>query len=115
MRKLCALWQRRLRLQDWQVRLLIKSAEDVDGGFARCKIGQSEKRAVISIVEPGDPSSLDLQLIGERDIEEDIVHELLHLYMDAFSPEDQDSSEYEAIEQAVGVLANCIVRLSRED
>lgn len=114
MRKLCALWQRRLRLQDWNVRLLIKSADDIDGSFARIRPQLDAKCAILNVCEPGDHSSLDLQMIGERDVEEDIVHELLHLHCEPFSPEDHDSLEYQAIEQAVGVLANCIVRLSRE-
>jgi hypothetical protein len=115
MRELCTLWQKRLRLQDWNVRLQVKSMEDVEGGFARARIWQSEKSALVQIVDPADTNSLDVQVSGGRDLEEDIVHELLHLPCDAFVPEDQDTPEYEAIEQMIGVLANCIVRLSREE
>lgn len=114
LKELCALWQKRLRLQDWNVRLVVKDAEDMEDEFARVRPQLSTKCAVMHIRKMDDINSVDVQLSGERDIEEDVVHELLHLTCDPFTPEDRESHEYEVIEQAVGVLANCIVRLSRE-
>lgn len=115
LKKLCALWQKRLRLQDWNVRLVVKTAEDIEENFANIRAELSQKSAVLFVRADDDTSSLDTQMSGARDIEEDIAHELLHLHCEPFVPENQESPEYEAIEQAVGVLANCIVRLGRED
>lgn len=115
LRELCALWQKRLRLQDWNVRLEVVSAKDLDGGFANCRTVLREKAALIRVTDPADSTSADTEVVGGRDVEEDIVHELLHVACEPFSPDDRNSTEYEAIEQAVGVLANCIVRLTRSE
>lgn len=115
LKELCVLWQKRLRLQDWNVRLEVVSARDLDGGFANCRMVLREKSALIRIVDPADSTSADTEVVGERDVEEDVIHELLHLHAEPFSPDDHDSTDYEAIEQAVGVLANSIVRIARED
>jgi hypothetical protein len=115
LRELCALWQKRLRLQDWNVSLEIVNARDLDGGFANCRTVLREKAALIRVTDPADSTSADTEIFGGRDVEEDLVHELLHLSCEPFSPEDRDSTEYEAIEQMVGVLANCIVRIVREN
>lgn len=108
------MWQRRLRLQDWNVRLVVKAAEDMDDTFAKILPQLDSKKAVMHVCNPSDASSADTRLSGVYDIEEYIVHELLHLYTEPLEPEDSDSAESRVIEQAVGVLANCIVRLSRE-
>lgn len=113
LKELCALWQKRLRLQDWNVRLVVKDAEDIEDAFAQIRPQLDSKKAVMHVRRPGDVSTLDMQL--GYDVEEYVVHELLHLHAEAFVPEDHDSHEYQAIEQAVGVLADCIVRLSREN
>lgn len=113
LKELCALWQKRLRLQDWNVSLAVKSAEDMEDGFAAIRPQLESKKAVMHVRQPGDVSSLDTQL--GYDIEEYIAHELLHLHMEEFTPEDHDSHEYQAIEQAVGILADCMIRLSREN
>lgn len=115
LRELCTLWQKRLRLQDWNVRLEVVEARVLNGAFANCRTALSEKSALIRFTDADDTSSADTEIFGGRDMEEDLVHELIHLHAEPFSPDDRDSTEYEAIEQAVGVLANCIVRMSRED
>lgn len=114
LKELCALWQKRLRLQDWNVRLEVVGAIELGGGFANCRTALREKTALIRIVDAADSTSSDTEIFGGRDLEEDLVHELIHLACEPFSPDDRDSTEWESIEQAVGVLANCIVRLSRE-
>jgi hypothetical protein len=114
LKELCALWQKRLRLQDWNVRLEVVEAREL-AGFANCRSSLREKTALIRIVDVADSTSSDTEIFGGRNVEEDLVHELIHLHVEPFSPDDRDSTEWEAIEQAVGVLANCIVRLSRED
>lgn len=113
LKELCALWQKRLRLQDWNVLLVVKDAEDMEDAFARIRPQLDSKKAVMHVRRPGDASTLDMQL--GYDIEEYIAHELLHLHAEPFCPEDNDSHEYQAIEQMVGILADCIVRLSREN
>lgn len=96
------------------MRIEIVSARVLDG-FANCRTVLSEKSALIRFVDADDTTSADTEIFGGRDMEEDLVHELLHLHTEPFSPDDRDSTEYEAIEQAVSVLANCIARLVRED
>ncbi len=104
----CREWQKRLRLQDWEVVAQIVRAHDMTIEDAQGEVVHfvKKKKAVISLRDQIDfpPGVL------ERDMEIDLVHELLHLY---FIPVHTDENDL-FIEQAVECLAHSFVMLNQE-
>lgn len=49
LKDLCALWQKRLRLQDWNVSLAVKSAEDMGERFAAIRPDLPSKTAAMNV------------------------------------------------------------------
>lgn len=81
LRALCLEWQARLRLSDWQITVEYvrnKATDDTWWGTV-CRWEAGDRWAVIQLV---DPSSLDMidYPYGHYDVEETLVHELLHIY-----------------------------------
>jgi hypothetical protein len=80
----CRLWQKRLRLQDWHVRVRTRPSAgwdrmDDDG---ECRITDTLKHAVITIRDSLDSPRDE----PAYDQEKTLVHELLHLHTHAFAP-----------------------------
>lgn len=106
---LCAQWQETLRLQDWMVSLSIARARDMDGPkAAQVRYTIKTKTAAISILDPVDyPPSESFP----HDMEQALVHELLHLHFAMFWSEIED---YEvSAEQAVDLIACGLVAIKR--
>ena len=98
--ELCAEWQRKLRLQDWQVRVEFARYFDMPGRLGECDNCPLTKTATIRLLVPGD--------IGPQnaypDIEHTIIHELLHLH---FAPFYDADNPY--MEQAINLIAGALV------
>lgn len=109
----CQYWQDVLGLRDWEVRVLFKDAEFLEEGFGRSHPSMHMKQACIYILDPADVSSSDTILEGEYDVKRTLVHELLHLPMESFSPGESDALKHTLFEQAIEVLARSFVRLER--
>jgi len=104
---LCRKWQRTLRLQDWFVTVsYARFRELTDGAQANVAINFEKRAAQIRIMEPSDYPTTDI--IAPQDIEQALVHELLHLHFASF---DDKISEFErtAEEQVLNALAAAFV------
>jgi hypothetical protein len=85
LRKLCRRWQQMLRLQDWKIEIQYARIremlhnDDIGGviSWGRCSINDNHKRAKVYVLHPDDYED-DL---GREEIEETVVHELLHVQM----------------------------------
>lgn len=108
---LCHQWQAVLRLQDWDVKV------SLDRHFRFSQPGRDGEIGVFA-----DCKSVDMRLLHPRDrppdcidahdIEQTIVHELLHIHFHELSRYDKPSKR-RAEEQAITALASAYVRLHR--
>src|SRR4051812_49909101 len=101
---LLAEWQAVLRLQDWVVKVRLAES-DLLNGVAHCAATSNRKLATIRI---SDPEGLPRDGDGDRDMEADLVHELLHLHFDPFAPSDWTSPQGVAMEQAIDLIAGAL-------
>lgn len=112
LREKCAEWQKILRLQDWDVQVSVDRAfnmklREVSG---ECEWLLQAKRAHIRILHPDDhPRDTSLS----EDMEQILVHELIHLHFAPFDKFEDGSLEQIAMEQAVDLIADSLVRLYR--
>jgi hypothetical protein len=74
----CAEWQRRLRLQDWDIDIEICRHWDLEPQ-AQCTISQELKHATIRIKEVND---MQCNSKAYGDMEHNLLHELLHIHLD---------------------------------
>jgi len=104
---LCATWQRRLRLQDWRVK--IRFARSLELGAdtqGDCDWSLTKKMAAIRILVPGDyPPDASFS----QDIEQTVVHELLHLHGAPFDRFACGSADDNAVEVMIDCTAQALV------
>lgn len=81
------------------------------GKIAECEFTLERKEAVIRIMDPID---YDPDCIVPHDIEQALVHELVHLHLGAWET-DLESIEQIAKEQAIHALSTALVELARKD
>lgn len=104
-------WQRKLRLQDWRIKISFADAEflkDVAGfeAVGACEAHPEPRKAEIWI----------LQDVGElpedqQDIEETVLHELLHCHFEAFRT--ADPMNQLQIEQIIEVMTEALLAEKR--
>jgi len=109
-------WQKILRLQYLQVFVYVKSLRDLPDDYRDCygfcQPNISSKQAVITIRSEIDHDDQPLPF----DIEQVIVHELLHLYTADMSVlETPGSFEYIAMEQMIELLSWAFITLDRKN
>jgi hypothetical protein len=103
-------WQRILRLADWDVAVEITPKRDVaEGKAAHVHVYDLDKRAVIQLIRREDWREGD---DGVLDHEWDVVHELLHLHLAAWTP-DEKSLEHGELERAIAMTAWALISLDR--
>ena len=107
-------WQKRLRLQDWILEVRILRAREMAGEYAaQVNWTLSKKMATIHILDQVDypPDCMD-----SRNMENDLVHELLHLHFAPISDHfSEDSPVYTTFEeQAIESIAYGLVNAERE-
>lgn len=101
-----AKWQKLLRLQDWDIHIYIKRAQDFHISESQGEVTWNlpRKEAIIRLLDPID--------YGERDWSQDhevtLVHELLHLH---FAHHREPVTEDE---QAIAAISKALVTLERE-
>jgi hypothetical protein len=112
LQELCALWQQRLGLQDWQVALRLGRAADAGGDHAAgcCDHVLPQRVARITLREPADFGADPLVPV---DLERTLVHELIHLHFAPFEVEDGTPGNI-VQEQAINALTRALLRLARE-
>jgi hypothetical protein len=105
------LWQKRLRLQDWNVSIkLARTAELRPKTLGNINWDRRDKSAVISVMDPDDYKFNGNAMLD--DMEMTIVHELVHLHLSGL-PRNDDTKKVE--EQAVNLLAEALIKLDRKD
>lgn len=104
---LCAEWQDRLRLGDWNLGTR-KSHKIEDNKAAHVEWFKAEREARIEVLhEDAYPDNCMLK----QDMERDIVHELLHLVLIEWDCEEH----YGPQEWAINQIASALVALKRKD
>ncbi len=104
-------WQKRLRLQDWDVRLCYVQRHEAEreDAMAYVEVFLPKRSARICFIEPGE---LDPAGWPQEAPEQSLVHELLHLHVHPFSPK-ADTPAWTAMEQAVHAIAAALVEPER--
>ena len=103
-------WQKRLRLQDWiiSIKLVRERDMDLEGVQGEVFWVIEKKMATIKILDPIDypPDNMEPQ-----DMENTLVHELLHLHFAALK---YDGDNHIAEEQVIESIASGILTAYRE-
>ena len=115
--KLRRKWQRLLRLQDWKIKVKFASQEELNrivGEGEPCGACHSfveAKEAVIYILNPEEWTDFEDSRV--TDVENTIVHELLHCHFSAFDNATKGLKLAE--EQTIEVLAEVLLMLDRRE
>ncbi|MUK89144.1 hypothetical protein GMD78_12245 [Ornithinibacillus sp. L9] len=106
-------WQEKLRLQDWIIEVKVRRERDMMQDSLACvNWTLSKKMATISILDQVD---YDPSFIWVRDMENDLVHELLHLQLAPISDHFKDNEFYSTFEeQAIESIASGLIALERK-
>lgn len=113
---LLKLWQRRLGLMDWTIKLeltsLLDFPESYQNCFGLCDFCEYDLRAHIQLLDPKDyPHLVKSELAPE--LEEVLIHELLHLVFPHISRDltsHEDSLRYYDFERGLNALARSFKR-----
>jgi hypothetical protein len=95
--RLCRVWQRRLRLQDWKVTPVMVPEPDMPEYVGEIPLDMEEMTATLRVRE-------------DADVEATVIHELLHLRLLPFSDGDQSELNHNERERAINLLADCFLR-----
>lgn len=111
-------WQKRLRLQDWDLTLeIVRKSKITTGEFAEVEWSRIYRNAEIKLLDPVDFEEADTA--RQKDMEDSLVHELLHLVLRDCrinSRDDKDKLTAQGIaeERAIDALSCALVSLHRE-
>jgi len=108
----CEAWQDILSLRDWHIKVTIKRERDMPLQNKSGSINWvlERKEALMTLVDPIDYPS---DCMTPYDMEETIVHELLHLHIAPFDNTKDDSLEAIALEQCIHALEKAFIRIKR--
>lgn len=98
---LTKLWQKRLRLQDWQVTTLLVPDSEMPELLGEIPLDGTELKATLHI---------NKDLVTPDNMESTIVHELLHLRLLPFSDGSFDEPDHDNREVAINLLASVLLR-----
>lgn len=108
-------WQKRLRLQDWKITSRFVAPgdrpENMHDAVGYNFINEAAKEGRISILDP--ELADDGEMERSEDIENTLVHELLHCHLAPFFTEEEP--EATLMEQAIELLAGALCELKREN
>lgn len=111
LQKECELWQKKLRLQDWNVEVQLCRLNELPDDSLACVTHYEERKdAVIKLLAPIDIPLVKDHFLGNEAANYDIslVHELLHLHLIPLS-DYRDDSKRIAEEQIVNALSRTLV------
>jgi hypothetical protein len=107
-------WQKRLRLQDWNVKIEVVPRSRIEGANGECNYFADKKVATILIADACGQHYLSyVDDDHPEDVESTIVHELLHLHVDALMEADSPKTIKRAEEQLIHLLTSAILTLKR--
>lgn len=107
-------WQTVLSLRDWHMKANLARQFEMatEARLAEVAWSMAHRQASIRVLDPVDYRH-DLDLMGlPQDMEEDLVHELLHVVLAGWAPP-HDTPEHTAQEQAIIALSKALVNLRR--
>ena len=108
---LCREWQKRLGLGHWNITIKYKRRDEMEvQGCGCCFWTFRIETATIQILDPVDYYGFDV----EFDIEETVVHELLHILFIASMPKD-GTTKFDLFEQSIDRMARVLVALKRQN
>lgn len=104
-------WARILRLQDWDITIAMVDKRDLslENVAGEISWNREHQQAEIRIM---DPSQRPADMM-ETDIEETVIHELLHLHACPFDTFEVDSAEYYALELFINRVSQALLKLER--
>ena len=109
-------WQAILRLQDWNIDAKVQPLRDFQGDsvWARCHPKPKKKDAFIQLRDQAYYlNEVEERWTRPRDMEVDLVHELLHIHFERFEP-DEEGMQFDAMEAVIETLARQFVMLDRQ-
>ena len=105
--KLVFKWQKKLRLQDWNIDTsMVNKCRGAGSTF----LSKRYKEARVSIL---NPDQWEDSWLGSRDIEVTLVHELLHLHAIPFDDFKEGSPKNLALETMIELIAIALVNADR--
>ena len=111
LQSLCSEWQKTLRLQDWDIRArFVKHYRFPQSKQGEVSCVEEQKTALIRILVPED---YEPDQEWPQDIEQTLVHELVHVHFIAFTDSEKGSAKDLALEQGVELTAWALVNLKR--
>lgn len=118
LKKLCAEWQTRLKLQDWTIDVkLVRYYEDIEGLAGQIEWWEHTREAVIRLLDPHDIPEPPRHGTASTDLETVLVHELLHLHFACCTnakAHPPDSPSRIMIEQSINAITMGLINLKRE-
>ena len=110
LKKLLTVWQERLMLRDWRIELkVVPRGSMPDGRLAQCTTTPTRQLAKIDILRADHTPDTET----DRDMEEDLVHELTHVHFPHLSG-DEAGNNYVLFERGIEVISVCFVRAYRK-
>lgn len=112
-----AYWQKTLRLQDWDITVrIVRRDEMPNSGAAGAAAWDTYRTATIYLVNPTDFEEDWSERM--RDMEDTLVHEMLHLHLDGCRIHSKDAegnltASGIAEERAIDTLTGALVHLAR--
>ncbi|HUB34670.1 MAG TPA: hypothetical protein VMA31_16655 [Bryobacteraceae bacterium] len=109
----CAVWQKRLNLQDWTISVVVSRASELKPKtLGNIHWDSDKKSAVIRVLDPADYRMTEEAMM--KDIEFTVVHELIHLELSpVLSPFHRDEANRREEEHAVNHMAEALLKLDR--
>lgn len=104
-------WAKILRLQDWDVTIRMVDKKDLtlEGVAGEISWNREHQQAEIQIL---DPSQIGANTV-QADVEETIIHELMHLHASPFDEFESGTPEYYALELFINRVAQALYKLDR--
>lgn len=112
---LSAEWQKRLRLQDWDITFQIKRINELEG-FGQTVASDTYRSAKIHLLDERDFDPMAAQTtlsVSSLDWEVTLVHELLHLHFHDVAQPKIGTPEYRALERGIDTIAIALVHAKR--
>lgn len=111
-RAICAKWQKRLRLQDWRIKIDVvrhyRMPDPVcESGLEAAHMvkHRHDQSVEIWICHPDDLTPDNFSHVS---LEQTIVHELLHIHLDLWGP-DPETPEYWEMERAINIISDALI------
>lgn len=111
--KLKKYWVEKLHLQEWRITLRLKPAHEFGNNDGQTMISDSRAGAIITLRTPDSITDVDDGL--PYNMEQVLVHELLHVYTRDSEPEDNELKAWRSYHRRLDNLATLLVELKTQE